>query len=110
MLEYFSIERVFIGSNILPTENTTIDMEAIHQRIHVNGCFDEILPIIQQLIITAAIFMLLICTIIIITIFLTCFISFEIRLTEANVRRYYAKHPSMISNDGSTEKEETDRF
>ena len=85
-------------------------MNDIHQRIHVNGCFDEILPIIQQLIITAAVFMLLICIIIVITIFLTCFISFEIRLTEANVRQYFRKQARSASNDQSTEKEDTERF
>ena len=64
-------------------------MNVIHERINVNGCFDEILPVIQQLIITAGVFMLLICIIVFVTIFLTCFLTFEIRLTVANVQRYY---------------------
>ena len=63
-------------------------MNDIQERININGCFDEILPIIQQLTITAAIFMLLICIIIFITLFLTCLLAFEIRLTISNVRRY----------------------
>lgn len=57
----------------------------------MNGCFDEILPIIQQLIITSAVFMLLICAIIFVTIFLTCILTFQIRLTKSDVQRYCAK-------------------
>jgi hypothetical protein len=77
--------------NILPSENLTINMNEIQERINVNGCFDEILPIIQQLIITAAVFMLLICIIVFVTIFLTCFLIFEIRLTISDVERYCRK-------------------
>jgi hypothetical protein len=77
--------------NILPSENLTINMNEIQERINVNGCFDEILPIIQQLIITAAVFMLLICIIIFVTIFLTCFLIFEIRLTITDVEQYCRK-------------------
>ncbi len=79
------------GMNILPSENLTINMNEIQERINVNGCFDEILPIIQQLIITAAVFMLLICIIVFVTIFLTCFLIFEIRLTISDVERYCRK-------------------
>ncbi len=85
------VYRLLIGMNILPSENLTINMNEIQERINVNGCFDEILPIIQQLIITAAVFMLLICIIIFVTIFLTCFLIFEIRLTITDVEQYCRK-------------------
>ena len=62
-------------------------MNEIQERINVNGCFDEILPIIQQLVITAAVFMLLTCVIIFVTIFLTCFLIVEIRWTVSRVER-----------------------
>lgn len=78
--------------NILSSENQTISMNEVQERIHVNGCFDEVLPIIQQLVITAAIFMLLICVIIFITIFLTCLLIFEVRLTVSEVERYCRKN------------------
>lgn len=66
-------------------------MNEIQERIHVNGCYDEILPVIHQLITTAIIFMLLICVIVFITIFLTCLLTFEIRLTKSDVEHYCKK-------------------
>ncbi|UJR25825.1 hypothetical protein I4U23_007175 [Adineta vaga] len=79
------------GENVLSSNGTIMDMNEIQERININGCFDEILPVIQQLIITAAVFMLLICIIIFVTIFLTCLLTFEIRLTKSNVQRYCRK-------------------
>ncbi len=66
-------------------------MNEIQERINVNGCYDEILPIIQQLVITAAIFMLMICIIVLITIFLTFVLTLEIRSTIADVKRHCGK-------------------
>ena len=94
--------------NILPSENLTINMNEIQERINVNGCFDEILPIIQQLIITAAVFMLLICTIVFVTIFLTCFLIFEIRLTVSDVEQYCRKKRNR--NDETTFEKDDDNF
>ncbi|CAF0815638.1 unnamed protein product [Rotaria sordida] len=93
------------GINVLPSHNMTINMDEIQERININGCFDEILPIIQQLIITAAVFMLLICVIIFITIFLTCLLTFDIRLTKSNVKRYCQKK-RHTSEESHSEKEE----
>jgi uncharacterized membrane protein len=91
--------------SILPSENLTINMNEIQERINVNGCFDEILPIIQQLVITAAVFMLLICIIIFVTIFLTCFLIFEIRLTISDVERYCRKKRRRY-DETSSERDE----
>lgn len=74
-------------------------MNKIQERIHVNGCYDEILPIIHQLITTSVIFMLLICVIIFITIFLTCLLSFEIRLTKSDVEHYCQKKQRQAKAD-----------
>ncbi|CAF3694918.1 unnamed protein product [Adineta steineri] len=95
------------GTNTLPSNNTMIDMNEIEERININGCFDEILPVIQQLIITASIFMLLICIIIFITILLTCLLTFEIRLTISNVRRHCRKKRHTDQNDYIEKEEET---
>jgi hypothetical protein len=94
--------------SILPSENLTINMNEIQERINVNGCFDEILPIIQQLVITAAVFMLLICIIIFVTIFLTCFLIFEIRLTISDVERYCRKKRRRY--DGTSSERDEDNF
>ena len=94
--------------NILPSENVTINMNEIQERINVNGCFDEILPIIQQLIITAAVFMLLICIVIFVTIFLTCVLIFEIRLTISDVERYCRK--KRRRNDENSSERDEDKF
>lgn len=82
-------------------------MNEIQERININGCFDEILPIIQQLVITAAIFMLLICIIIFLTIFLTCFLIFEIRLTRSEVERYCRKKKRKYDELSSEKEDET---
>jgi hypothetical protein len=95
------------GVNILPSSNTTVDMNEIQERININGCFDEILPVIQQLVMSAAIFMLLICVIIFITIFLTCFLAFEIRLTISDVKRYCRKKRHRDEENYSEKGEET---
>jgi hypothetical protein len=94
-----------LGVNTLPLDNMTINMNEIQERINVNGCFDEILPIIQQLIITAAIFMLLICIIVFVTIFLTCLLTFEIRLTISDVKRHCGQE-KRIDEDYPSEREE----
>lgn len=81
-------------------------MNEIQERINVNGCFDEILPIIQQLVITAGIFMFLICIIVCITIILTCLLVFEIRLTLSNVQQYCQnKKHSIIENPSDIEEQ-----
>lgn len=85
-------------------------MDYIHERIHVNGCFDEILPVIQQLIVTAAIFLLLICVIVVVTIFLSCLLSFEIRLTRSNVERYCRKRRRKDEENPPTEKDDDEIF
>ena len=82
-------------------------MNEIQERINSNGCFDEILPIIQQLVITAAVFMLLICMIVFVTIFLTCFLIFEIRLTKSEVERYCRKKKRQLDELSSEKEEET---
>jgi mannose/fructose/N-acetylgalactosamine-specific phosphotransferase system component IID len=92
--------------NILPSDNLTINMNEIQERINVNGCFDEILPVIQQLVITAAVFMLLICIIVFVTIFLTCLLIFEIRLTVSNVKRYCRKKRRRYEENDSEKEEE----
>ncbi|CAF3355835.1 unnamed protein product [Rotaria sp. Silwood1] len=97
-----------IGINVLPSRNMTINMDEIQKRININGCFDEILPIIQQLIITASIFMLLICVIIIITMFLTCLLTFDIRLTISTVKRQCQK--KRRSNEENHSEQEEERF
>ena len=97
---------LLIGENILPSVNTTINMDEIQERINVNGCFDEILPIIQQLIITAAIFMLLICIIVFITICLTCLLTFEIRSTVSDVNRHCRKKRRKVEEDYPEREEE----
>lgn len=66
--------------------NDTKNFVDIRRRINVNGCFDEIVPIIQQLLSSGALFLLLISGIVVFTIFLTCILSFEIRLTVVEVR------------------------
>ena len=100
---------IFLGMNILPSENKTVNMDEIHERVHVNGCFDEILPVIQQLIVTAAVFLLLICVIVFVTIFLTCLLSFEIRLTRSNVEHYSHKRRRKVE-DNPKELEEDEKF
>jgi mannose/fructose/N-acetylgalactosamine-specific phosphotransferase system component IID len=92
--------------NILPSDNRTMNMNEIQERINVNGCFDEILPIIQQLVITAAVFMLLICIIVFVTIFLTCLLIFEIRLTVSDVERYCRKKKRRYEKNYSEGEEE----
>ncbi|CAF1033782.1 unnamed protein product [Rotaria magnacalcarata] len=93
------------GTNVLPSSNITINMNEIQERININGCFDEILPIIQQLIITAGIFMILICVIICVTVFLTCLLTFEIRLTLSNVKQHCQKRKHS-NEENHSEKEE----
>ena len=85
-------------------------MNVIDERINVNGCFDEILPVIQQLIITAGVFMLLICLIVFVTVFLTCFLTFEIRLTVSNVQRYYRKRKPADDEFRPEDEAEDDKF
>jgi len=85
----------------------TVNINEIQERININGCFDEILPVIQQLITTAAIFMLLICIIIFVTIFLTCLLTFEIRLTLSDVKRYYRKKRHRDEENYPEREEET---
>ncbi len=92
--------------NILSSDNMTMNMNDIQERINVNGCFDEILQIIQQLVITAAVFMLLICIIVFITIFLTCLLIFEIRLTVSDVERYCRKNRRRYDENDSEREEE----
>lgn len=80
-------------------------MNDIQERIHVNGCYDEILPIIHQLITTSIIFMLLICVIVFITIFLTCILTFEIRLTKSDVEHYCQKKRRRPNRNQSEKNE-----
>lgn len=91
---------------VLPSDNLTMNMNEIQERIHVNGCFDEILPIIQQLVVTAAVLMFLICIIVFVTIFLTCLLIFEIRLTVSNVERYCRKRKVRHEENYSERDEE----
>ncbi|CAF2312509.1 unnamed protein product [Rotaria sp. Silwood2] len=99
-----------IGINVLASHNMTINMNEIQERININGCFDEILPIIQQLIITAAVFMLLICVIIFITMFLTCLLTFDIRLTKSDVKRHCQKKRRSNEENHSEKEDEEERF
>ncbi|CAF0856865.1 unnamed protein product [Adineta ricciae] len=87
------------GQNVSSINNTPVDMNEIQERININGCFDEILPVIQQLIITTGVFLLLICIIIFVTIFLTYLLAFEIRLTKSDVQRYCQKQRRSYTDD-----------
>ena len=88
-----------LGQNISSINDTPVDMNEIQERININGCFDEILPVIQQLIITTGVFLLLICIIIFVTIFLTYLLAFEIRLTKSDVQRYCQKQRRSYTDD-----------
>lgn len=85
-------------------------MNEIQERIHVNGCYDEILPVIHQLITTSIIFMLLICIIVFITIFLTCILTFEIRLTRSDVEHYCQKKKRQRQTNASQSEQKEDLF
>ncbi|CAF0910058.1 unnamed protein product [Adineta ricciae] len=87
------------GQNVSSINDTPVNINEIQERININGCFDEILPVIQQLIITTGVFLLLICIIIFVTIFLTYLLAFNIRLTKSDVQRYCQKQRRSHTDD-----------
>ena len=76
-----------------------MNIDQIHKKVHMNGCFDEILPIIQQLIFSAALFMMLMSLIVVITMVLTFILTFEIRLTSKNVQRRINRKQTITENN-----------
>jgi hypothetical protein len=105
----FDRSRAVLGKDTLQGHFGPLHLDVVQTQIHTNGCFDEILPIIQQLITVGAILMLLICVILIITTLLTCLLSFEIRSTQMLVERVRRKR-ALCPIETRSEKKSEQQF